>query len=170
MLAAGAVKQAGNETAAQLQIRHGELVQPFHGAKLLRQPRQAHAAARSGDDVAKLAQIGGLLDQAVGVYLDDQAHGQCRAVGQHAFKPRQERALRQRRQGNRHRQRRRMGEQPVQSQADSLYVAFGRQAQANRGRHENRSRNGIAIGRVVQHQAGFMVQQFALHRMQRQHR
>ncbi|MNI23515.1 hypothetical protein D3C73_771060 [compost metagenome] len=39
VLAAGAVKQAGNEAATQFQIRHGELVQPLHCTELLRQPR-----------------------------------------------------------------------------------------------------------------------------------
>ncbi|MNS50913.1 hypothetical protein D3C72_835720 [compost metagenome] len=63
-----------------------------------------------------------------------------------------------------------MGKQPVQSEADSLDVAFGRQAKANGGRHEDGGGHRIGAGDVVEGQAGFVVQQFAMHRVQRLHR
>ncbi|MNS50912.1 hypothetical protein D3C72_835710 [compost metagenome] len=95
VLASRAVQQAGDEAAAERQVRHGKLMQVFHGAELLRQPRYANPGARAGHDVTELAQVGPLFHESHCVGLDDQAHCQGGAVGQHAFEPGQKRTLRE---------------------------------------------------------------------------
>ncbi len=155
------MEQAADEAAAQRHVRNREFVQVLHGAKLLRQPRYADPPAGAGDDIAELAHVGALFDEARGFDFQDQPARQRGPVCQHAFQASEKRSLSKR--GKRHRdgQRAFMREQPVQAQANRLDIAFGGQTQAHGGRHEDRGRHGIGAGQVMQRQAGLVLEQRA---------